>query len=103
MKQRKSSRTGASNLKKIYDEVAKFCEEKQDINSDRKNDELLKKSFQVYIFELGFILFFYQKFIKKYRWKLSQPMLWVSLYLGIYTLASKYRLGSIEDSLNFKK
>ena len=57
MKQRKSSRTGASNLKKIYDEVAKFCEEKQDINSDRKNDELLKKSFQVYIFELGFNLY----------------------------------------------
>ena len=51
MKQRKSSRTGASNLKKIYDEVAKFCEEKQDINSDRKNDELLKKSFQVYILD----------------------------------------------------
>lgn len=47
MKQRKSSRTGASNLKKIYDEVAKFCEEKGDINSDRKNDELIKKSFQV--------------------------------------------------------
>ena len=47
MKQRKSSRTGASNLKKIYDEVAKFCEEKGDVNSDRKNDELIKKSFQV--------------------------------------------------------
>ena len=53
MKQRKSSRTGASNLKKIYEEVAKFCEEKQDINSDRKNDELIKKSFQV-----PFIIFF---------------------------------------------
>jgi len=47
MKQRKSSRTGASNLKKIYDEVAKFCEDVPDINSDRKNDELIKKSFQV--------------------------------------------------------
>lgn len=47
MKQRKSSRTGASNLKKIYDEVAKFCEERPDINSDRKNDDLIKKSFQV--------------------------------------------------------
>ena len=34
-------------MKKIYDEVAKFCEEKGDINSDRKNDELIKKSFQV--------------------------------------------------------
>ena len=49
MKQRKASRTGASNLKKIYDEVAKFCEEKGDVNSDRKNDELIKKSFQVHI------------------------------------------------------
>ena len=46
MKQRESSRTGASNLKKVYDEIAKYCEERPDINSTRKNDELIKKCFQ---------------------------------------------------------
>jgi len=46
MKQRESSRTGASNLKKVYDEIAKFCEEKGDVNSSRKNDDLIKKCFQ---------------------------------------------------------
>lgn len=46
MKQRESSRTGASNLKKVYDEIAKFTEERPDVNSSRINDELIKKSFQ---------------------------------------------------------